>query len=317
MPTDEISHVEIYTDGGCDPNPGPGGWGAVLVSGIYTKELNGAEADTTNNRMELTAAISALRMLKRACEVELYTDSQYLRRGITEWLEGWRASGWRKANGKPVENVDLWQELASEAERHQVSWHWLKGHRGHPLNERADQLASEARRRLLGGPLQAVEVEGEDADTAEAALPEVAIYARGCALGAPGPGGYAAILVGPGGQTQAISGKWPLATSNTMELWAVIAGLRALKRRSRVTAHTTSKYVFMGATRWLAAWEQHNWLTKEGEPVKNKEIWLELSYLMGDHDLTWKAISGRDREPANQQAAQLARREAENVKQGQ
>lgn len=314
MPASESSHVEIYTDGGCDPNPGPGGWGAVLVSGIYTKELNGADAATTNNRMELTAALSALKMLKRACKVDLYTDSQYLRRGITEWLPGWQANDWRKANGKPVENVDLWQELAGEAGRHEVSWHWLKGHRGHPLNERADQLATEARQRLLGGPLRA---EPADEDAEEAALPEVAIYARGCALGAPGPGGYAAVLLGPDGQVQAVSGKWPLATSNTMELWAVIAGLRALKRRSQVTAHTTSKYVFMGATQWLASWERNNWLTKDGEPVKNKEIWLELSYLMGDHNLTWKAISGRDREPANQQAAQLARREAENVKQGQ
>jgi ribonuclease HI len=139
-----ISLVEIYTDGACRGNPGPGGWGALLSFGPHVKELNGAEPVTTNNRMELTAAIQALAALKRGCEVSLYTDSQYVRKGITEWLPQWKARDWRTADRKPVKNVDLWQALEREIERHRIEWHWVKGHAGVPGNERADQLANEA-----------------------------------------------------------------------------------------------------------------------------------------------------------------------------
>ncbi|MDY0068034.1 MAG: ribonuclease HI [Steroidobacteraceae bacterium] len=136
--------VTIYTDGACRGNPGPGGWGAVLSYGEHEKELSGAEAVTTNNRMELTAAIRALAALKRPCKIELYTDSQYVRKGITEWLPQWKARNWRTADRKPVKNVDLWQALEREIERHQIEWHWVQGHAGVPGNERADRLANEA-----------------------------------------------------------------------------------------------------------------------------------------------------------------------------
>ncbi|WP_431026348.1 ribonuclease HI [Halomonas sp. H5] len=136
--------VTIYTDGACRGNPGPGGWGAVLESGSHEKTLNGFEADTTNNRMELMAAIMALRELKRPCRVELWTDSQYLRKGITEWIHGWRKRGWKTAAKQPVKNAELWRELLAESERHEVAWHWVKGHSGHPGNERADSLANQA-----------------------------------------------------------------------------------------------------------------------------------------------------------------------------
>ena len=136
--------VEIYTDGACRGNPGPGGWGVVLSSGAHDKELRGAEMQTTNNRMELTAAIRALAALKRGSTVALYTDSQYVRRGILEWLAQWKARDWRTADRKPVKNIDLWQELERQIERHSIEWHWVKGHAGVPGNERADQLANEA-----------------------------------------------------------------------------------------------------------------------------------------------------------------------------
>lgn len=139
-----MTSVVIYTDGACRGNPGPGGWGAVLISGVHEKELNGAEAETTNNRMELTAAIRALAALKRPCEVQLYTDSQYVRKGITEWLAQWKTRDWRTADRKPVKNVDLWQMLEKEIERHRIEWRWVKGHAGVPGNERADRLANEA-----------------------------------------------------------------------------------------------------------------------------------------------------------------------------
>ncbi len=140
-----LPEVTIYTDGGCDPNPGPGGWGAILVCGIKTKELSGAEPATTNNRMELTAAVEGLRALKEPCRVDLYTDSHYLKNAFTEgWLEGWRKRGWRTGEGKPVKNQDLWQALLEAMEGHEVRFHWVEGHSGHPENERVDR---EARRR--------------------------------------------------------------------------------------------------------------------------------------------------------------------------
>jgi ribonuclease HI len=139
-----VSEVEIYTDGACRGNPGPGGWGVVLLSGGREKTLKGAEAETTNNRMELTAAVQALNALTRSCGVALYTDSQYVRSGITEWLPSWKLRGWKTADKKPVKNVDLWQALDDAASRHTVEWHWVRGHTGNPGNEQADRLANQA-----------------------------------------------------------------------------------------------------------------------------------------------------------------------------
>lgn len=134
--------VVIYTDGACRGNPGPGGWGALLQVGGREKELWGGECETTNNRMELLAAIRALQALKRHCEVQLWTDSRYVQQGITEWIDGWKRKGWKTAARKPVKNADLWKALDSEAARHQIQWRWVKGHAGHAGNERADALAN-------------------------------------------------------------------------------------------------------------------------------------------------------------------------------
>ncbi|MGH8209571.1 MAG: ribonuclease HI [Steroidobacteraceae bacterium] len=136
--------VEIYTDGACRGNPGPGGWGALLSSGEHEKELSGAETLTTNNRMELTAVIRALEALQRPSEVRLFTDSEYVRRGITEWVRNWKARGWKTADRKPVKNQDLWERLDALAAGHRIDWRWVKGHSGVPGNERVDQLANEA-----------------------------------------------------------------------------------------------------------------------------------------------------------------------------
>ncbi len=134
--------VIIYTDGACKGNPGPGGWGAWMRSGTHEKELWGGEALTTNNRMELTAVIQALLALKKRCDVVIYTDSQYVRKGITEWIIGWQSRGWKTADKKPVKNADLWQQLQHATTQHQVEWRWVKGHSGDPGNERADALAN-------------------------------------------------------------------------------------------------------------------------------------------------------------------------------
>jgi ribonuclease HI len=138
-----MNSVTIHTDGACSGNPGPGGWGAVLQYGDKIKELKGGEALTTNNKMELTAAISALNALTRPCEVELHTDSNYVKDGLTKWIHGWKKNGWRTADKKPVKNVELWQALDAAVSRHKINWHWVKGHAGDEMNERADELANE------------------------------------------------------------------------------------------------------------------------------------------------------------------------------
>jgi ribonuclease HI len=137
-----VKKVEIFTDGACRGNPGPGGWGAVLRYGEVERELSGGERNTTNNRMELVAAIEALKALSQPCSVDITTDSVYVKNGITNWLEGWKKKGWKTAARKAVKNVDLWQALDEQNQRHDVRWHWVKGHSGHAENERADQLAN-------------------------------------------------------------------------------------------------------------------------------------------------------------------------------
>ena len=146
----ELTKVEIFTDGACKGNPGPGGWGALIRSGAHEKELSGGEAHTTNNRMELMAAIEALNALKRPCHVILSTDSNYVKDGITRWIFGWQRNGWKTADKKPVKNAELWQALVEATKRHRIEWQWVKGHSGHPENERADSLASAAADAMRG-----------------------------------------------------------------------------------------------------------------------------------------------------------------------
>jgi ribonuclease HI len=148
---DRLPHVTIYTDGGAAPNPGPGGWAAILTFRDHEKELKGGEPNTTNNRMELTAAISALEVLRRPCRIDLYTDSKYLRDGITKYISNWKRNGWRTADKKPVKNVDLWQRLDTALGSHHIRWHWVRGHSGHDMNERADTLVGEAIARIRAG----------------------------------------------------------------------------------------------------------------------------------------------------------------------
>jgi len=141
-PKEDLPHIVIYTDGACKGNPGPGGWGAVLRSGVHEKHIHGGAKLTTNNRMEISAVIHALKALKQTSSVELWTDSQYVQKGVTEWLEGWKKRGWKTASKGPVKNADLWQELDALLPNHQISWHWVRGHNGHPGNELADMLAN-------------------------------------------------------------------------------------------------------------------------------------------------------------------------------
>ena len=147
-----MTRVQIFTDGACKGNPGPGGWGAIIRSGEHEKQLAGGEPLTTNNRMELLAAIRALQALKRPCHVDITTDSVYVRDGITKWIFGWQKNGWRTASKQPVKNAELWQELLEAAQRHRIEWHWVKGHAGHSENERADRLACDAAAQFMKRP---------------------------------------------------------------------------------------------------------------------------------------------------------------------
>lgn len=149
MASDALQQIEIFTDGACSGNPGPGGWAAILRYGDNEKELSGGELETTNNRMELTAVIKALEALKRPCRITVTTDSEYVKKGVTEWLEGWKKKGWKTASKKPVANRDLWEMLDAEIHKHKMRWEWVRGHEGHPENERCDELARQAIRNIV------------------------------------------------------------------------------------------------------------------------------------------------------------------------
>jgi len=285
--------VIIYTDGACDPNPGPGGWAAILSYGRHEKTLSGSDPATTNNRMELTAAFQALQALQRPCRVVLHTDSEYLRQGITEWLPNWQARGWRRKGGE-LSNIDLWQALAAQVERHEVEWRWVRGHAGDPLNERVDTLAQAAIPRSA---------------PAEADANAVQIYPRASCLGAPGKGGWA-IVVRQGDQLSSRSGTVAETTANEMELQAALEGFKLLApspgSRSRVQVFTVSQYVHQGITRWVASWQARGWKTREGQPVRHKERWLALQEVARPYQVEWRLLPAADRPPESEQAAQLA-----------
>jgi len=276
--------ITIYTDGGADPNPGPGGWGAVLIDDVSgrTKELSGGEPQTTNNRMELTAAIRALEALKTPCRVALYTDSQYLRRGITRWLPGWIRRGWQRKGGQ-LKNVDLWQALAELVARHEIEWHWVKGHSGQRHNERADALASAAIRDRRQG------------ETAAAAAPQVEIFLAVSGRGRRGA--WAAVIRDRDGERILAEVEEP----TTVPRLEIIAASRALESlpptAGAVAIYTVSDYLRRGATRWLAGWRRGGWRTRGGDPVKNRDAWERLAAALRDRHVHWPEIGGDKPEP--------------------
>ncbi len=275
--------VVIYSDGGADPNPGFGGWAAVLRYGAHEKVLTGNAVDTTNSRMELQAALAALQTLNRPCEVTFYTDSEYLRRGITEWIDRWLANNWQRGNGKEgVQNVDLWQALHRETQRHQIEWHWIKGHAGDPLNERVDRLARQAREAITPGR--------------ELAPDTLRLFVRASCKGNPGPGGWGALLEDGADTTQA-SGWEPETTNSRMELTAVLEGLHLIPAGETVQVFTTSNFLYQGATNWIHGWRQRDWKKKDGRPVANADLWQRLDRRMGDYDLVWVNAKGEQPEP--------------------
>lgn len=280
MPEPNLPDVTIYTDGGADPNPGTGGWAAILIDPAgRAREISGGEPLATNNRMELTAAIRALEALKRPCRVHLFTDSLYLRKGITEWLPGWVARGWRRKDGE-LQNEDLWRRLAELIERHEVHWDWVRGHAGNKWNERADELATLAIRKQRSGK-----------GAAAAKAPDAEVFLRVSCSGRKG--GWAA-LVRHGGGEAVLSGGLESTTSNQLDLLAAIAALERLPPGISVAVHTGSDYLRNGATRWLDGWKRRGWKTQEGQPVLNRELWERLEKAMAARRVTWPEVKGRE-----------------------
>ncbi len=294
-----LDDVIIYTDGGADPNPGYGGWAALLRLGAHEKVLTGNAPNVTNNRMELTAALTALQALTRPCHVTLHTDSQYLQRGITKWLAGWAANDWRKDKGKGeiIPNADLWQKLRTETERHQIDWQWVKGHAGNTHNERVDQLATAAR------------LEITPQNEINASLPR--LYVRGSCLGNPGPGGWGVVLEEgalDAGETRQFSGSEANTSNNRMELRAVWEALNQVAESRAVQIITVSDYVYQGATEWIKGWQKRNWQKKGGQPIANADLWQAIHGRgQAGQPIRWlNAKSLPELPPALDEARQLA-----------
>lgn len=276
----EKARVTIYSDGGADPNPGPGGWGVVLIheSSGALRELNGGEPRATNNRMELTAAIEALRALKQPCDVIFYTDSQYLRRGVTEWMAGWKAKGWRKKDNDPVLNADLWQALDQELRRHDIEWNWVKGHAGNQYNERADQLATEAIRAQL-------QPQRRDAADFEAYI----------LVSARGKKGYWGVLHrSSDGHEEIYWDEETNTSSNRLLLLGAFNALLATPDRASISIFTTADYLRNGATKWIKGWQRRRWLTKKGDPVANADLWQEIADLMRTRNVHFPSVKLED-----------------------
>lgn len=296
-PTSPDMRVIIYSDGGADPNPGIGGWAAILQAGNQEKVLTGNSPWTTNNRMELQAAVAALQALTRPVSVDFYTDSEYLQRGITEWITRWQEAGWHR-KGKPIANVDLWQSLAELTTEHEIEWHWVRGHAGNELNERVDRLARQARLDI--------------SPTAEVQADTPRLFVRASCKGNPGPGGWGVVLERES-ETEQLSGSEPKTTNNRMELLGIVEGLSLIPEGSAVQVFTTSDYVFTGATRWINGWRNRDWKKKDGKTISNQDLWQAIDRLMMAYKIRWINAKGKADEmpPGLIEAGRIAAEAAE------
>lgn len=301
--------ITIYTDGGSKPNPGPGGWGVLLLGeNDYTKELSGADPDTTNNRMELTAAIEALRALNQPSTVTLHTDSEYLKNGITRWLKSWLRSNWITTQDTPVKNRDLWQALNAEIQRHDLTWQWVKGHAGNQHNERVDQLATMARQALTGDLDDSPASPASPAPTAPInAAFEIAI--RVSAGKGQTYGGWAVRITetDPGaGMGTVHTDRAANTTSNQLVLRAAAEALRTLPPDTPVRVICPDDYLFKGMTEWVAGWQQRNWQTASKKPVQNRDLWQDLLNAAANRPIEWVLESRQDKLPIARGLEKLA-----------
>jgi ribonuclease HI len=299
--------VVAYTDGGCDPNPGPGGWAAILRWQDREWQLSGNDPATTNNRMELQAAAAALSLLEGLlgrCRVEIHTDSRYLRQGISDWIKRWVGNDWQTLTGEPVKNQDLWQTLYRLVQAHDVSWHWLKGHAGHPLNERADHLAREAQNSLrlvdrVPGPAAMIlpstppRRDGVAPAVQVPAEPgiEVDISVKVACRQPRGAGGWGAVLRSVSQEFE-IQGHSSSTTANQLLIQGAAEALRALRKPSQVRVTSDAQYLIQGASIWIRAWQSNGWKTKDGKPVAHQAEWRALLEAARPHRVTWTLHQG-------------------------
>lgn len=298
----QLPELAVYTDGACSPNPGPGGWGAVILAdGRVVEELSGfGGAASTNNRMELTAAVAALKAIDRRHRIVLYTDSNYLRHGITDWINGWQRNGWLTADRKPVKNGDLWQELLEQLDRHKITWKWVRGHGTNRWNNRADELAVLARK--SGSEPEPT----NQASAVQRADGDIYLYLGVTCRHSTGIGGWAVILNWRN-RVRVLGGRAEGMTANQLYIQAVIEGLRALKKDLPVHVYTYSGYLRDGAGSWLEGWRQRNWLTREGAPVSNRELWQQLAELLEKQQIHIHLADREEPLCPMQEAKELAR----------
>lgn len=297
LPTASLPPVTIYTDGACNPNPGPGGWAAIMLHpNAPPQELCGADPQTSNNQMEMRAVLEALKSLERSHQVTLYTDSQYLRQGITEWLPRWQQRGWRTAAKQAVKNQALWQALAREIQRHRINWQWVKGHAGHKWNERADELA----RSMI--PVAALPLNDPVA---------IHIFAAASYLGKQKRGGWGVVLRYRE-HTRTLSGHETNSSANRMHLTAAIEGLQAIKQPRPVHFYTGSDYLRDGITRWIRGWQRQNWQTKTGKPVSNQDLWQRLVEAASGYEIEWHLVTKPDLPELMRKAKSLADKAAKS-----
>ncbi len=294
----DLPEVLIYTDGACDPNPGPGGWAAVLRFGDHEKVLTGAEPRATNNRMELQAVIAALTALKKPCRVQLHTDSRYVQTGITDYIARWKAKGWQTTDKKAVANQDLWLALDEAIQRHQIEWHWVKGHAGDLLNERVDQLA------VSMIPRTTLPLDDQSA---------VHVFTGVSCRGQTGPGGWA-VVIWQGDEVQELGGFEITTSANRLHLLAARRGLESAPTERTVHLYTPSDYVAQGAQQWVKNWAARNWRTKDDQPVKHRELWQAIVAASNNRAVQWHVLKDEVRPAESQRAEALAR---EQIKSGE
>ncbi len=281
-----VHQVQIFTDGGCKPNPGPGGWGAVIRFGSREWLLSGNDPHTTNNQMEMQAAVVALASLDSLfgrCTVDLFTDSEYLRQGINSWIEAWARNGWQTKGGETVKNKSLWELLNRLKQRHTVTWHWIKGHAGHIHNERADWLATRARKALLS-PSPSPNA------PADVRLPDVHIFVKASYNAGAKTGGWGVVLR-KGDRVRILDEKEKNVSSNAMLIRAATRALMALTRPCSVIVYSDADYLIRGASQWIKGWLARGWETRGGKPVANRHEWESLLDAMKPHQVSWQQSS--------------------------
>lgn len=294
------TELVIYTDGACSPNPGPGGWGAVILQdGSVLYELSGHNEDSTNNRMELTAAVKALQSVERPSTIHLYTDSIYVKNGITDWINTWRNNDWRTASKTEVKNSDLWKDLLIQIERQSVTWHWVKGHGTDHWNNRADELAVAARKKQgneMVAPIPFIDDSGG----------HIHLFTGVTCKHAAGVGAWAVILNWRT-HVKILAERITGMTANQLYLTAVINGLKSIKKDLPVNVYTHSGYLYDGAVTWIEGWRKRNWKTRDGKEVSNRDLWQELDGLIARYRVQFHLEDKENSHCFLQEAKELAR----------